>query len=79
MLDKFQACTEQRKEWKQHCKAPPRPAELGPIANMSFESAVKQTQKALKIDKHSEVLKKEVTSNTASVETKASVETTASV
>ncbi|EJK48707.1 hypothetical protein THAOC_32473 [Thalassiosira oceanica] len=74
LLDKFHTCTEQRKEWAQRCKVPPDPAQLGPISGMSFDSAVKQTQVAFKIDKVSEALKSDTPPSAQSNESKAAPE-----
>ena len=38
LLQIFHVGTECRKEWKQRSKLPPKPSELGPIADMNFMS-----------------------------------------
>lgn len=52
LLQAFVVGTKRRKVWKQRVKLPPKPSELGPIADMQFLSTARRARLEMKQDKN---------------------------
>ena len=48
LLQSFEVGTQQRKEWRQRSKQPPKPSELGPISEMLMMSTGKRAKHAMR-------------------------------